>query len=166
MKTLLEIFQFVFSLGAIFLFFVGLFYPKLIIKKPFTGRRLLLVFISIVLLAPSGFIQEYKVNYVYSPEEREQYYADIHKQDSIKAVKNGNTNFVESKTIVILSDSTIFLTYKPEFDSLYNKLISIDKGEEPNNNRSDYHKQIQNLLFKRWWTAMENVDSTHASLPL
>ena len=174
MKILLGYFQFVLFLGAIFLFFAGIFYPKLIIRKSFIGRRLLLVFMSIGSLVLFGFIQEYKVNHVYSSEEREQYYADIHTQDSINALKKEmeqkkstkNKNFVESKTITVLSDSAILLTYKPEFYRLYNKLNSMDSVQYVDDSRSDYHKKIQNLLFEKWWNAMESVDSTHASLPL
>ena len=172
MRTLLGIFQIMIFLGSIFLFFVSIvFYPKLITKKSFIGKLLrvapsqtFILFLSIVLFLLVGGIEVYKIDHIYSSEEREQYYADIQKQDSKKAVQNENS--IENKPITVLSDSAILRIYKQEFDSLYNKLISLDKVGHVDVSRSQYHKKIQNLLYERWWNTMESVDSTFVSLPL
>lgn len=69
-------------------------------------------------------------------------------------------------TIEISADSVLVLFYRPQFDSLYDRLLALDEDAYGDVNRKSYHNQIQNLLYEKWWNAMLAIDSTHNSLSL
>ncbi len=87
MEKVIDTLQLLFALGAIGAFFIGIIKPSVLIKKKFRGRRLLFIVSSFVLLILVGILQDYKIEHVYTEEEREQYYAEQREQavqDSIK----------------------------------------------------------------------------------
>lgn len=83
-----------------------------------------------------------------------------------KAKKDAIENVAKCDTIEIPVDSALVLCYKPEFDSLYNRLVALDSDAYGYMNRKSYHEQIQNLLYEKWWNAMSLIDSTRNIIPL
>lgn len=82
--------------------------------------------------------------------------------------KKQNTDTI-SDTILIaphVVDSVLAHSCKETFDSLYNKLMKIDRLDAAYHSRNSVHKEIQKFLFDEWWNLMERIDSTRQSLPL
>ncbi len=82
--------------------------------------------------------------------------------------KKQNTDTI-SDTILIaphVVDSVLAHSCKETFDSLYNKLMEIDRLDAAYHSRNSVHKEIQKFLFDEWWNLMERIDSTRQSLPL
>lgn len=191
MKAVVAILQSLVFIGAISIFFVGIFKPSFLLKRKFTGRRLVLILSSLGMLGFFGMLENYKIEHIYTDEEREQYYAERREQaiqdsikreskqrekfvrDSIKLAKKQQKEFEKSKqflpeenthTITISIDTALVLCYNHQFDSLYNIIVEIDKGQRASEGLSDCHRKIRNLL-QEWLNTMDKLDPDDKGLP-
>ena len=191
MEAIINTLQTLLAIGAIGTFFIGIFKPSFLIKRPFAGKRLLLILSSLVFFFFIGTLETYKVDHVYTDEEREQYYAERREQaiqDSIKKENKRREKFVRDSiklaekqqkepeknkqlppeenihTITIPIDTALVICYKHEFDSLYNVIIEMDKGQRPSEGLADCHKKIRDLL-KEWLNTMDELDPDAKGLP-
>lgn len=178
-------------IGAVSVFFIGIFKPSFLLKRKFAGRRVILILSSFVILIFIGILENYKIEHIYTNDEREQYYAKRREQavqDSIKKVEKQREKFVRDSiklakkqqkeleknkqlsfeenthTITIPIDTALVICYKHQFDSLYNTIVEINKGQRPSEGLTDCHKQIRNLL-QEWLNIMDKLDPDDKGLP-
>ena len=85
--------------------------------------------------------------------------------DSNKEISVSEKDINNDTIIQISTDSAILLTFKPKFDCLYSKLIRKDTiNDSMEKSRSELHKEIQDLLFNKWWGTIEQFDSLKHSI--
>lgn len=65
-----------------------------------------------------------------------------------------------------ISDEQLTKILKHEFDSLYNRLLNLDKIDPLSHDRKGMHKKIQSFLYDNWWPLMEQADSSRTLLPI
>lgn len=97
METVVLILQFLIFIGAVSVFFIGIFKPSFLLKRKFAGRRIVLILSSFIILMFIGILEDYKIEHIYTNEEREQYYAERREkavQDSIKKVEKQREKLV------------------------------------------------------------------------
>ncbi len=191
METVVLILQFLIFIGAVSVFFIGIFKPSFLLKRKFTGRRFVLILSSFIILMFIGILENYKIEHIYTNEEREQYYTERREQaiqDSIKKVEKQWGKFVRDSiklvkkqqkkikkqqketskdsiyTITIPIDTALVICYKHHFDSLYNIIVEVDKGQRPSEGLANCHEQIRNLL-QEWLNTMDKLDPDDKGLP-
>lgn len=62
-------------------------------------------------------------------------------------------------------DIPLSMAFKTKFNTLYDELLGLDKGEPSMKDRADLHKIIKKYIYEDWWNLMEKLDSTRTILP-
>lgn len=140
MTILFNLIQAILVLCALCLLLIGIFKPFLFFKKRFKGRRALFLLSSLVLLLCFGLVQQYKVNNVFTAQEREEYYADIKQQEIQDSIKK------EHKRKERLKKDSLKAELKTKEDSLKYAAFAIDKFND--SIAATYPCMISNIQIK------------------
>lgn len=67
---------------------------------------------------------------------------------------------------VAVTDSIIAKSYTQKFETLLNQLISLDTQLQENTSRGKVVKEIEDLLFNKWWNSISIDDSLLPEFPI
>jgi len=170
MNTFIDIIQITLLIFSVFVFLCGIFKPSILLRKKFIGRRFLLILAPLWAILGVWFLQDYRINHVFTDEKRIEYYADLEesrRRDSIEVEVEKHKLFIQDsiskkKTKEIRS---AFMIANSRLDSI--KKIHALIQEENEAKLKTYPCVVENVKYtnKRitgiGLTALKQVDSRY-----